>query len=690
MDKKGFMLHNVFVQKTRLTFFLKIYLLLFLSIGTIYSQDFMDVSHGFDQFKGGIKSFYSGHFNKAIFSFEKAVSFNSKDFLAREWLGRAYYMSGLEDTALSVWESLLDEGYRSVNLENKIEIISARRKIKEVRLAKSLLIVEKEILGDTTEDSHFFRRPGAILPLKSGNFIVASYVTNELVVFNVNGRVVSRLKGGLDIINNPFDIIKNSAGSLFVSEYGSNQISRLSMDGRIEKKFGKMGNLDGELLGPQYLADSGTGYIYVSDWGNKRISKFDYDGEFILSFGRPVGRYIGLKEPTGIAVIGDFVYVADLGRKCIDVFDHSGNFIKTIGVGMFNNPEGITAHGENSLVVADTSRVILFDIAFEYPEVVFKSDENGRIAFARYNVNNDLIVSDFNKNKILILTNMESVYEGLFVMIDSIHEEDFPKVKLLASVQTRNGSPIIGLEKGNFRISEDGLYPDDTTLTFRGDQAENSDISIVFEESVYMTEKKDILRRAIDELYTAFSGNSKVMLFSAGEEAAIVADVSSSGDDVLKGILESSSWSTRFSLGAGIRLGASYIVSSIDKKAVIFIYSGKQSVLEFAQYRLIDTMQYLRNNNIRFYYIYFESGGTNEELDYLCRETGGSGTYVYDPDGIGKLADIIKTSPSSYYLLEYTSKSFGEFGKKYIPVRLETVYNKKSGRDEMGYFAVGE
>ena len=71
----------------------------------------MDISQGFDEFRWGIRSFYTSSYNRAILSFEKAISYNPTDLLAREWLGRAYYMSGLEDTALSIWNSLIKAGY---------------------------------------------------------------------------------------------------------------------------------------------------------------------------------------------------------------------------------------------------------------------------------------------------------------------------------------------------------------------------------------------------------------------------------------------------------------------------------------------------------------------------------------------------------------------------------------------------
>jgi sugar lactone lactonase YvrE len=647
----------------------------------------MDVSLGYDEFRWGVRSFFTSSYNRAIFSFERSISYNPSDMLAKEWLGRAYYMSGLEDTALSIWNSLVRAGYKSTNLDNKIEIISARRKIFDTRKTPKTLIVEKEIKGELGREGFLFRRPGAVLPLDSGSFIVSSFTTNELVLFNTNSRVTNKLKGGLGVINNPFDVIKSSDGFLVVTEYGGNQVTKLNLNGNIEKKFGGRGSGPGQFLGPQYIADNGAGYFYVSDWGNKRISKFDYDGNFILDFGRRVGRYEGLRGPTGLAVLNNIVYVADVDRKCIDLFDQSGNFIKTIGRNILHGPEGLAYYSDNSLLIADTNRVVIFNIDFEFADVIFTSNTPGRIAFARYNANNDLMISDFNNNSVMFLSEMESVYEGLFVRIDSIDAKNFPTVKALVNVEKRNGEPIIGLERGNFRFTEDGRSIDDVTLLFEGNKSRRADVSIVFEESLYMTERRDILRRAVNELYGSFVRDDKVRMISAGKNPSLVAEEGTPREDIIRTVLQTSSYSADFSIGTGIRLGASQIAGSMDKKAVIFLYSGNPVPFNFDQYRLVDIMQFLRNNNIRFYYIYFEHGKTREELDYLCRETGGESFFIYETGGISSLAQKIRESKNGYYLLEYKSKSFDEFGRKYIPVRLETVYNRKSGRDELGYFS---
>ena len=650
----------------------------------------MDISRSMDEFKWGIKSFFSGYYNKAVFSFEKSISYNPSDVLAREWLGRAYYMSGLDDTALKLWKPLLDDGLGSVNLRNKYEIIESRRQLSENNENSIKWVLETEISGSPSEGFYLFKRPSSVIVADSGDLVVTSFATNELAVFNSNGRLLKKIKGGFGILNHPFDVLLLSDGSYIVSEYEGNQISKIKPNGSIEKQFASRGTGDGQLLGPQYLADDKSGYIYVTDLGNRRVCKFDYDGNYILDFGRKSGIFPGFSSPTGIAAAGELIYVADTERNCLDVFDRSGNYLKSIARGIFHKPEGISVIDDKNLMIADTDRIIKFNIENEYFYEIYKAVEGERITSAVFDVNNDIVASDFDKNRVIFITDMASVYGGLFVRIDRVVETDFPKVNVLVSVEDRKGNPVAGLEKGNFRVSEDGLYPDDIGLLFQGDRSDRADTALVFENSVYMNSMKDSLRKSVEDFYNSFNSSDTVRLVESGEEASIVAGENASEETVINGIINSSSYSSECSPGAGIRLGAAELLNSTDKKAVVYIYSGSHVRFNFDRYRLVDIMQFLKNNKIGFYYIYLNPDGKNEELEYLCRETGGQSYYLYRPAGISSIAEDIKKRRNGYYMLEYYSKQFSEYGRKYIPLRVEAVYHKKSGRDELGYFAASE
>ena len=80
-----------------------------------------------DEFRRGVQAYYKGAFNESIVQFEKALSYMPNDNLILEWLGKAYYKTGIEGSALQYWKTANDNGYGGLLLQNKIEIVRERR-----------------------------------------------------------------------------------------------------------------------------------------------------------------------------------------------------------------------------------------------------------------------------------------------------------------------------------------------------------------------------------------------------------------------------------------------------------------------------------------------------------------------------------------------------------------------------------
>jgi len=95
----------------------------------------------------------------------------------------------------------------------------------------------------------------------------------------------------------------------------------------------------------------------------------------------------------------------------------------------------------------------------------------------------------------------------------------------------------------------------------------------------------------------------------------------------------------------------------------------------------------MKNNGIHFYPVYLDGDSRNEELDYIARETGGSSEYLFQPRGILPMLEQVRGDVNGFYTLTYSSLAYTDFGRAYIPLSLEVNFVKKSGRDEMGFFA---
>jgi len=139
----------------------------------------------------------------------------------------------------------------------------------------------------------------------------------------------------------------------------------------------------------------------------------------------------------------------------------------------------------------------------------------------------------------------------------------------------------------------------------------------------------------------------------------------------------------------GLRLAVSQLIPGRNKRAVVFITGGDPGPEPFKNYKLNDLLFYMKNNGILFYAVYLGNGisGTREELEYLCRETGGKSCFLYGLSGPGSIIQDLEKKKTGNYLLKYVSQSEKDFGNAFIPVEIEIFLFNRTGRDESGYFA---
>jgi hypothetical protein len=135
-----------------------------------------------------------------------------------------------------------------------------------------------------------------------------------------------------------------------------------------------------------------------------------------------------------------------------------------------------------------------------------------------------------------------------------------------------------------------------------------------------------------------------------------------------------------------LRLAAGDVLPAAKKRAVVYVGTGGAGALAFEQYSLSELASYLANNGIVFYAVIVGSGLPQEEILYLCEQTGGQAQRLYRPQGIGEMIRGIASSPSGAYSIGYTSRLQTNFGRAYLPVEVEVYLMERSGRDSTGYF----
>jgi len=675
--RTGFLLH----------FFFLFIAFISLSQLPLYTQDIdMNQVYAREEFRLGVKAHNSGNFNKAILTFEKALSYTPEDTKIQEWLGKAYFRSGFTETALNIWEGIIEFGEGSALLQNLIDVIAYRKGLGRELYERGRYVISAEIEG-RQEDYDLFLRPSSVLTMDDGSFYIVAYGSNEIVLFDTNGALRKRLRGGIYGFDHPFDMVESGDGNFYVTEFEGDRITKCNPDGYVIFSFGESGLRDGQLMGPQFLAADGKGYLYVTDYGNRRVCKFDMEGNFILSFGRSTARFSGLHGPSGIVYLDGKVYVSDNIRKMIVVFDESGNYLATLGEGSFSSPEGLSIYDEKRLMVSDSEKIVTIDLETERLNLVSELEGKGqKILQAKPDENGNIVAVDFTKGNIAILSELSSLYSGFFVQIDRVHSVDHPEMLVSATVTTRLGNPVTGLDGSNFLITEDHQPVIGQQIRHATNEAEFVDITILVEKSVEMDMYEEQMLEAVTMLYDFFGNDARLRLVSAGETPTIEAEDGISRSDLIEAAKQgTASVDWRFDLG--LRMAVTDLFTSTARKAVVFITRGKVQEKGFTQYGLLESKQFLENNHVPFYCINVLPEPAEEELDYLCRESGGKQYYLYEPAGIRPLINHIMESRSGTYYFTYSSPTYADFGREFIPIELEVFHFKRSGRDETGYYA---
>ena len=622
-------------------------------------------------------------FNKAVLAMERSLALKPENSLVREWLGRCYYQSGYENAALNEWDNIIKMGRASEALNNLRNMVYERRGLLN-ELKERDAWVELIQLSRNSEDAPLFARPTSVDASRNGTggYYVVNFAGGDIEKFDANGNMRDRFDGGIDSFSHPFDIKVLPDGRMLVSEYSGDRVTLTDERGYRYMTIGETGTGEGQLLGPQYLALS-RNYFYITDWGNSRVVKFDLEGQFILQFGRGTTYFEGLKGPSGVVVVEETVYVADMDLGKIFAFDESGNYLYTLLDEGLENPEGLTLRDSGDLLIADGERILNYEFATETLSLIYEQPEAeaGRIMKTAFDENNNLIVPDFNNNRISLMTELSTLYGGLFVTINRVDTSSFPKVFVDFTVQDRYGNPCVGLDIVNFLIKEDEGYLNTMDQYERGTDLA---VSFLFQSSGEVVNSKERIKESLLELLDNQKPEDR---FSYQATAETPYELVREGENPLVGLESNWGVQEKYDLDTALRMASSGLINDRRRRVLFFYTDGKLSANAFDTYGLVETGRFMKNNNILFYPVYVDGARRSEELDYLAAETGGEGSYLLRSRGLGEILEGIRNKRMGNYTLSFVSQSLNDFGRAYIPLSVEVNYLKKSGRDEMGYFA---
>ncbi len=639
------------------------------------------------EFRRGVQAYNKGAFNDAILQFERALSYLPEENIILDWLGKAYYKSGVEGAALQSWQYASDAGYGGLLLKNRIEIVRERR-IKPENVESVARYTEAGSFPGKVGDNLLFNQPVSLLSEPDGSNWILSYSTNELLKIDVNGLITFRSGGPVNGFDRPFDIIRLKNNNLLVSEFAGNRLALLNSKGSFIKYFGEKGLGVGQMIGPEYLAQDENNNIYVTDFGNSRVDVFDYDGNPLFYFGQKTADFTGFKSPTGIAVISDNVYVADSVKGCIYKFDTAGNYLGLLcRESTFKKPEAMKKM-DDTLIICDSNKVYTIEVS---SGAVFENISTGnapsRVTCAVPDVNGNILVADFKSNEIYVMSRLSELVGGLFVQIERVLSDNFPKVTVDFKVENRSRQSIVGLKENNFLVTENKS----PVLNYKFEGAvsanENIDVTLIIDRSVKNADYYEAINTSVKEIAMSMKPSDTLTIISAGQMPVLEYKGSPSAGGSFNVKLLKNPLTSNVALDDAVRFAANGLINGEKKRSIILVGTGTVDQNSFSKYALSDLICYLNNNSIGFINLMVSQGGCDREIDYLCSNTQGGQYYVYRKGGLSSIVDDIAAFPSGVYRISYTSQLETDFGTKYLPVEIETYLMNRSGRDETGYFA---
>ncbi|MCY2952391.1 MAG: hypothetical protein NTU53_10485 [Planctomycetota bacterium] len=197
-----------------------------------------------------------------------------------------------------------------------------------------------------------------------GNVYVADTHYGRVMVFTPKGEWVRSLGSegrapGQFVY--PTDVGFDSAGNVYVSEYGDNdRIQVFDAKGNYLRMFGNFGQGDGEFSRPEGMVMDGN-LVYVTDSCNHRIVVFKTDGTFVRAMGG-LGSGLGeLRFPYGIDQDSrGHLIVAEFGNNRVQAIDkQTGKGVRTWGVagrepGQLAYPWAVAVDKNDRIVVVDS------------------------------------------------------------------------------------------------------------------------------------------------------------------------------------------------------------------------------------------------------------------------------------------------------------------------------------------------
>jgi DNA-binding beta-propeller fold protein YncE len=202
---------------------------------------------------------------------------------------------------------------------------------------------------------------------RDGNLMVADTHYYRVLFYTPDGTLLREKTIGGTLGAGPgefglvTDVVQDSAGNYYVSEYGTfDRIQKFSPNGEFLLQWGGHGSERGQFRRPQNMAIDVRDQIWVADACNHRIQVFDTSGNLVKILGSQ-GRASGeLTYPYDLVLDGGFIYICEMGNNRVQKLTLEWEPVATWGrsgrgPGELYNPWALVRDSEGRLLVIDSN-----------------------------------------------------------------------------------------------------------------------------------------------------------------------------------------------------------------------------------------------------------------------------------------------------------------------------------------------
>jgi VWFA-related protein len=279
-------------------------------------------------------------------------------------------------------------------------------------------------------------------------------------------------------------------------------------------------------------------------------------------------------------------------------------------------------------------------------------------------------------------------------------------LKLDVAVTDKNGNPIVGLDKSNFRLFENDV---EHTITAVSHDRQPAAVVIIAESSDTFVNYNDNIMEPAARFIESLPVNSWIALVTFNMQPAIVVDFTRDSAELFRGVQEMQMpFSKEASLYDALHLVLERMGEVEGRRAILLLASGVDTI---SRHNYVETLKLAEASDTKIYAVGLTQftrsvlqsyGGAEPRLDEmmaenvmrsLSRESGGVSFF---PRFAGEYRDIYATVNAdlkNQYTLEYAStasKSDGRFRKLkveviHVDINRDGKPDKLTVRHKIGY-----